>query len=354
MGAVGGGLVVTSSAIFALARLLSKTHLLHHGGGFWKGFGVSAVASISLVYLALRYAQQIFTPAHKDIFSYPAYVKPKLNVVNKMEINVGVLNPREYISFPLLAKLKLSPNVYRFVFSLQKANSIIGLPIGQHVAIRHEVDGKQISRSYTPTSNNRDRGRLELVIKVYPDGAITPWLESLKIGDSVDFRGPKGAMKYNKTLCKEIGMIAGGELKILYKFSAMLTSLPGTGITPCYSIIRAICEDPLDNTKISLIYANNSQSDILLKEQLDGFAMTCPKKFKVQYVLSKPQPGWTGATGYANKDMLKNLLPGPSKDNKMFLCGPPGMINAMKKALEELGFEKPGMVSKATDQVFLF
>jgi cytochrome-b5 reductase len=36
------------------------------------------------------------------------------------------------------------------------------------------------------------------------------------------------------------------------------------------------------------------------------------------------------------------------------LCGPPGMINAMKNNLDALGFTKPGAIAKATDQIFLF
>lgn len=37
-----------------------------------------------------------------------------------------------------------------------------------------------------------------------------------------------------------------------------------------YQLIRAICEDDSDNTQISLIYANNTEEDILLREELEG------------------------------------------------------------------------------------
>src|SRR5690606_32624687 len=101
--------------------------------------------------------------------------------------------------------------------------------------------------------------------------------------------------------------------------------------------------------KMSLIYANNTEDDILLKDELDGFALQCPKKFQVHYVLANPPPGWTGGSGFVTAGMIKDHLPAASDDSKMLLCGPPPMINAMKKNLTELGFKEPGAMSKSTD-----
>ena len=44
----------------------------------------------------------------------------------------------------------------------------------------------------------------------------------------------------------------------------------GTGITPMLQIIRAILKNPIDMTKINLIYANVNEEDILLKKELSG------------------------------------------------------------------------------------
>lgn len=128
----------------------------------------------------------------------------------------------------------------------------------------------------------------------------------------------------------------------------------GTGITPMYQLIRAICEDKTDETTVSLIFANKSPADILLQTQLDRLKQMAPEKFKITYVVDKPVPGWAGEVGYVNKKMIQEKLPLPDKDTKILLCGPPGMINASKKSLVELGFEAPGAVSKMTDQIFMF
>jgi cytochrome-b5 reductase len=161
-------------------------------------------------------------------------------------------------------KASVAPNVYSFVFGLPNADDVLGLPTGQHIALRATINGQSVSRSYTPVSNNTDLGRIELLVKVYPQGQMTKHLEAMQIGDMIDIRGPRGAMQYSPSYAKHIGMIAGG-----------------TGITPMYQLIRAICDDETDATQMSLLYANNTEEDILLRKELDDFAMRFPNKFQV-------------------------------------------------------------------------
>jgi cytochrome-b5 reductase len=269
---------------------------------------------------------------------YPPHVKSRRGPRRNPHLVKGFLDPKEYKSLPLIRKEALSSSVFKFVFQLPTPQTVIGLPIGQHVAIKGDIDGVVVSRSYTPTSNNLDRGVLELVIKCYPDGLLTGrYLANLQIGEHVQFRGPKGAMKYTKGLCKKIGMIAGG-----------------TGITPMYQLIRAICEDVTDLTEVSLIYANRSEEDILLRQELEAFARANPQNLKIWYMLDVPPENWTFGTGYVTGEIMKERLPPSSPDTKVMLCGPPGMVNASKKALVSLGYQAPGAVAKISDQIFCF
>ncbi|RFU76088.1 cytochrome-b5 reductase [Trichoderma arundinaceum] len=215
---------------------------------------------------------------------------------------------------------------------------VLGLPTGQHAAIIADIDGEKITRSYTPVSNNLDLGILELVVKIYPDGKLTgAYFANLQEGDEVHFRGPKGAMRYSRGLCKEIGMLAGG-----------------TGITPMFQLIRAICENDRDTTKISLIYANQTEADILLKKELDNFSRRYPDFFKVFYVVEHPSSNWQSGVGYVTKDMMKQRFPAPNADTKVMVCGPPGLVTAAKKVLGEMGYETPGASPRMSDQIFVF
>lgn len=40
----------------------------------------------------------------------------------------------------------------------------------------------------------------------------------------------------------------------------------GSGITPCWDVAREVLQDPTDNTRISLVYANKHEEDIWLRE----------------------------------------------------------------------------------------
>ncbi|ERF70802.1 hypothetical protein EPUS_08989 [Endocarpon pusillum Z07020] len=205
--------------------------------------------------------------------SYPAHIQdasPGRSIFRP----AGALAPTEYRRFKLRHEEELSAGIFRFVFALPTKHAILGLPTGQHVAIAGTVDDHTVVRSYTPISNNRDLGRLELLIRVYPDGHMGIYLKGLDIGDEADIRGPKGAMRYRKGMSRAIGMVGGG-----------------TGITPLFQLVRAICEDPTDGTRVSLVYCNRSEKDILLREKLDRFAKKSNGSFEVYYVLDHPDAG---------------------------------------------------------------
>jgi NAD(P)H-flavin reductase len=40
----------------------------------------------------------------------------------------------------------------------------------------------------------------------------------------------------------------------------------GSGVTPCYDVAREVLQDPSDNTRMSLVYANKHEEDIWLRQ----------------------------------------------------------------------------------------
>ncbi|OQE01672.1 hypothetical protein PENVUL_c042G08237 [Penicillium vulpinum] len=132
-------------------------------------------------------------------------------------------------------------------------------------------------------------------------------------------------MWYTKGHFRKIGMVAGG-----------------TGVMPMYQLIRAICENDTGTTEVSLLYANRSESDILLCGELERFARQYAKNFRLRYILDSAPEGWTYGSGYVDRTVLAEQLPALSPDTKVMLCGPPGMVNATKKNLFALSIAKPG------------
>eukprot|EP00897_Mesotaenium_endlicherianum_P005173 jgi/Mesen1/4684/ME000241S03726 len=234
------------------------------------------------------------------------------------------LNPEEFVKLELVEKESLSHNVRRFKFALQTPDTVLGLPIGQHVGIKGvDEEGKEFMRPYTPTTLDTDVGHLELVIKVYPQGAMSQYMDKLVVGGMLPFKGPKGRFQYTPNMVRAFGMVAGG-----------------TGITPMYQVARAILENPEDKTNIHLISANITEGDILLKKEMDAMAARHPKRFQVYYVLNEPPTGWTGGIGFVTADMIKSHCPPPAGDIKMLRCGPPAMNKAMAAHMDALGYSK--------------
>ena len=127
-----------------------------------------------------------------------------------------------------------------------------------------------------------------------------------------------------------------------------------------YQLIRAIFSNPSDKTRVTLISANRTEDDILLKRELEDLENTYPQRFRAFYTVDKPSDGWQLGKGHVDKELLKTVLPEPKQENiKVFVCGPPGMYKAIsgtKKSpsdqgdldgiLKELGYQK--------DQVYKF
>lgn len=245
------------------------------------------------------------------------------------------LSKDEWRAFKLIERTRVShsSSVYRFAIPHK-----FGLPIGQHVSVRAPLDGQHIVRSYTPISDHNATGYVDFLVKTYEAGNVSRVFDRLQIGESLEMRGPKGRFTYARNMAPQIGMLAGG-----------------TGITPCLQILRAALRDPKDRTQFSLLYANVSEDEILLRDELTSLQHTYPHRFSVHYFLNIPPPaGWTGGVGFITREAIAQHLPPASADCRILMCGPPPMMEAMKKHLSALQFPIAAGVYKHTDKVFVF
>mmetsp|Transcript_738 Transcript_738/g.2013 ORF Transcript_738/g.2013 Transcript_738/m.2013 type:complete len:292 (-) Transcript_738:43-918(-) len=232
------------------------------------------------------------------------------------------LNPEQYQPLRLAQKRNLNHNTLFLRFELPSPNMRLGLPIGQHISfMAKDDDGKDVYRSYTPVSDDDQLGSVDFVIKVYPQGKMTQVLDKMRVGETLMMRGPKGRLQYVPNMKKHIGMLAGG-----------------TGITPMYQVLNAIVKNPSDTTSVSVVFGNITEEDILLRTELDNLVKQYPNRVKVHYVLDKPPAGWTGGSGYITADVMKAHLPPPGPGTLVLRCGPGPMMDAMKKALDSIGY----------------
>lgn len=258
--------------------------------------------------------------------------------------NLVALDPRKRIKFKLVEKENVSHNVRRYRFGLQSDKHRFGLPVGQHVFLYAKVNGELVVRPYSPISSNHDLGFFELVIKVYwanqvpefPDGGkMSQHLETLAIGDTIEAKGPMGHITYLSH-----GRFLLGEDHQTARTWTMLAG--GTGITPLWQVFKAILRDPTDKSEVRLIYANQTEDDILLRAELDELA-AAHKNFYVWYVVSRPidRESWDYDTGYITEGIIRKHGFPAGEGSVSGLCGPPAMINrACLPALKSIGFSE--------------
>lgn len=198
--------------------------------------------------------------------------------------------------------------------------------------------GATVSRPYTPISSDDEKGFVDFVIKVYPKGALSGHLDALPIGATVSAEGPRGRITYKgRSVFSVLDYATGASQERAAKHLGMVAG--GTGITPMLQVIRAIFKDNADTTQVSLVFANVTEEDILLRKELDEMAKQHPRNFRVFYALDKPPAGWAGGAGFVNADMLRANLPKAGPDTQVLICGPPLMVErAVVPALAELGF----------------
>ncbi|KAM8980474.1 NADH-cytochrome b5 reductase 3 isoform X1 [Sarcophilus harrisii] len=278
-------------------------------------------------------------------FIYSLFMK----LFGKSAPPITLENPEVKYPLRLIDKENISHDTRRFRFALPSPQHVLGLPIGQHIYLSARIDGNLVIRPYTPVSSDDDKGFVDLVIKIYfkdtnpkfpAGGKMSQYLESLKTNDTIDFRGPSGLLIYRgkgkfairpdkksepaiKTV-KSVGMIAGG-----------------TGITPMLQLIRAIMKDPDDHTVCHLLFANQTEKDILLRPELEELRNQHSARFKLWFTVDKAPEDWDYSQGFVNEDMIREHMPPPEAEPLILMCGPPPMIQyACIPNLDKVGYSK--------------
>ncbi|ODV89665.1 hypothetical protein CANCADRAFT_4288 [Tortispora caseinolytica NRRL Y-17796] len=267
--------------------------------------------------------------------------------LRKILAHLGVVETdvfhHDWISATLVKINRYNSNTARFLFELPKGYTRSGLQVTSAIFIRFgETEDDEVIRPYTPISELDNPEMVELLIKMYPQGNASVYMHNMKVGDKIDMLGPVSKYPLKPNQHDHLVLLGGG-----------------TGITPLYQLIRGVLSNPLDKTRLTLLYGNVQETDILLKEELDKLQAEHPLQFKIVYTLDHPGPEWKGRVGFIDRDLLEQVTH-PSEPNvKIFVCGPPGFYKAMSGEpesaldqgeltglLKELGYTK--------DQVYKF
>lgn len=177
-------------------------------------------------------------------------------------------------------------------------------------------------------------GFVDLVVKKYPNGALSTHLHDMTPGQSVLFAGPLTRYQWKADNAHpHVAMVAGG-----------------TGICPMWQLLHGIFANPADRTKVTLVWGVNNDRELFLRDELAALQRRFPDRLRVVYAVSNPLPGSPHAAGRVTREVLEKAgLGRPERSTKLFLCGPPAMEKAVGGSwnfgakdgiLRELGYEK--------------
>lgn len=211
----------------------------------------------------------------------------------------------------------IGKHVHKITLDFPEKDGVLGMTTAGMLMVQGDKrDGSgTVARPYTPVSRNDLVGKLELVVKDYPDvGNVSSYVCRAPVGSEISVKGCFTKIEVLANKWKKIGMIAGG-----------------SGLTPVLQVAEELLSHPDDKTEMTLIFCNTSPETIFLKEHIDNLARSSNGRFKVHYCVDTVPAGqWAGLTGYVDESMVKKYLPAPEgDDNIIMVCGPPPMYKAI-------------------------
>ncbi|GMA39193.1 phenylacetic acid degradation protein [Mobilicoccus caccae] len=212
-----------------------------------------------------------------------------------------------------------------------------GYVSGQYVALRTELEGKEVRRSYSICAPPRP-GELKIGIKRDLGGLFSNWAnDNLKAGDVLEVMSPTGAFvsQHAMTSLNDAAAIAEESTGL----SRYVAFAAGSGITPIISIVRSIL-DSNPQAYINLVYANRAAMDVMFVEDIADLKDRFPSRLAVHHVLSREQRLSPTHTGRIDADKLRSMfgtMIRPEVVDEWFLCGPFELVQLIRDELTAYG-----------------
>ncbi|XP_006823095.1 cytochrome b5 reductase 4-like [Saccoglossus kowalevskii] len=239
----------------------------------------------------------------------------------------------QYFSCTLKSRESITHDSYLLCFELPIATRM-PVPMGYHVYLKVSVEEMDLIRPYTvvlPSLVTNQiaqeilNGRIfYLIIKLYPEGALTSVINKLQIGDQVLISNPEGNFNQNKYIsCQRLLLVSAG-----------------TGFTPMVRLLHHALHFSHENRQIHMLFFNKTQQDILWREQLEKLQED--NRFHCTHILSAAEDDWDGPTGRIRSDILESFAPKPSSDAQTLICicGPTPFTMTAVQLFEEFGYKQ--------------
>jgi Na+-transporting NADH:ubiquinone oxidoreductase subunit F len=236
-----------------------------------------------------------------------------------IQIPEELFNVKEYTT-EVIALRELTYDIKEVTLKLVEPGEI-KFKAGQYIQFQvpeYELTKESIYRAYSVASQPSATDRVELEIRLVPNGICTTYVFNyLKEGDHITLNGPYGEF-FLRESDRDIIFIAGG-----------------SGMAPIKSILYDMQERGIDR-KATYFFGARAVRDLFLVEEMRELERSL-KNFAFVPALSEPAENdhWKGETGLITEILDRHLDTG--KGIEAYLCGSPGMIDASIKVLNQKG-----------------
>jgi propane monooxygenase reductase component len=188
---------------------------------------------------------------------------------------------------------------------------------GQYVDIA--VPGTDEVRSFSMANTSaRESRQLEFIIKVYPDGLFSGFLDKdLKVGDRLNVTGPFGVFTLRDAPDSDLVFVGGG-----------------AGMAPILCLLRSMAERGITRRCV-YYYGARRRGDLCFESELRALEQALPDFRYVPALSEDSGDGWEGETGLITT-VVARLEPALAKAHA-YVCGPPPMVEAAVPLLTRLG-----------------
>jgi predicted ferric reductase len=226
---------------------------------------------------------------------------------------------QSYHDYTVTEVTQSAPKVWTIKFIPGKSDKINPYLPGQfHFLTFHRKEGLPEEEHHWTISSSPTEKHFASTIKELGD--FTATMGETKSGDTVTVDGAYGRFSYLlHPEDQELVFIVGG-----------------IGITPVRSMIKYL-HDTNNVMPVTLLYANNDEKSITFKDELEDIAISGIPQLKVVHVLSKPDNGWTGETGFIDQAKIDKYCGRDLNNKGFYLCGPKPFLNAIIQVLQSKG-----------------
>jgi benzoate/toluate 1,2-dioxygenase reductase subunit len=257
----------------------------------------------------------------KTGYVLPCSMKPRSDLVLQIASTSEVAKTRAATNTGTLVELqRLSATTVQFGVEIPNRAELAFLP-GQYVNIA--VPGTEVTRSYS-FSNAPHEDVLTFLVKLAPGGAMSTYLaERAAVGDEVTFTGPHGSFFLRETE-RPVLLLAGG-----------------TGLAPILSMLRKQKAEG-GHCRAHLIYGVSTDEDLV---ELDTLAQIATGLTGFSWDYCVADPASTAKNKGPEKAYVMSLI-SPEHlydgDVAIYLCGPPPMVEAVRRHIGDAGIEPVG------------